>query len=257
MSDDPLTSFISRSLRADVVDVRSEVVAKDARRELERIRFRDGNAARSLVITRVPPNDALEVQLLPLLARKSERAPRVFSRGIPPPDVPAWPWVLTEDLLDAPSACESDPRAIVRAKVEVERAVASDEPALRALGVTRRSASEMLARAGPMSGAREADARSAATLLDRLPVVFCHGDLGCANARLTDRGIVLTEWRRAHMGCGLLDIARLVTDVETRGDRGSGGGLFALYGELTGMTIDQDIIRAARTVTTAAQRPTT
>src|SRR5881396_1489918 len=108
MSQDPLTAFVARSLRADVTDVRSEVVAKNTTLELERIRFRQEGEERSLVVKRVPPSDALEVQLLPLLARKTDRVPLVRSRGIPPPAVPAWPWVLTEDLLDAQSACHED-----------------------------------------------------------------------------------------------------------------------------------------------------
>src|SRR5205807_2754059 len=125
----------ARSLRAQVSDVRSEVVIKNRTVELERIRFRQEGEDRTVLVKRVPPSDALEVQLLPLLARKTDRVPLVRSRGIPPPAVPAWPWVLTEDLLDAQSACHEDPRAIVRAKAKIERSVAGDVPALRALGV--------------------------------------------------------------------------------------------------------------------------
>ena len=36
MSQDPLTAFVARSLRADVGDVRSELVAKNALMEVER-----------------------------------------------------------------------------------------------------------------------------------------------------------------------------------------------------------------------------
>ena len=53
MSQDPLTAFVARSLRADVTDVRSEVVAKNTTLELERIRFRQEGDERSLVVKRV------------------------------------------------------------------------------------------------------------------------------------------------------------------------------------------------------------
>ena len=85
MSDDPLRTFIGRSLRADVEDVQSEVVARNASLEVERIRFRQDGAERSLVLKRLPPNDSLEVQLLPFLARKTDRVPAVHARGVPPP----------------------------------------------------------------------------------------------------------------------------------------------------------------------------
>ena len=64
MSQDPLTSFVARSLRADVRDVRSELVAKNALIEVERIRFSQEGVERSLALKRVPQNDSLEVQLL-------------------------------------------------------------------------------------------------------------------------------------------------------------------------------------------------
>ena len=78
MSQDPLTAFVSRSLRADVADVRSELVAKNALMEIERIRFSQEGVERSLALKRVPPDDSLEVQLLPFLARKTDRVPRVL-----------------------------------------------------------------------------------------------------------------------------------------------------------------------------------
>src|SRR5207244_7036465 len=184
MSQDPLTAFVARSLRADVTDVRSEVVAKNMTLELERIRFRQAGEERSLVVKRVPPSDALEVQLLPLLARKTDRVGEVRSRGIPPPAVPAWPWVLTEDLLDARSACEGDPRAIVRAKAAIERAVAKDGPALRALGVPVLTPAELVERVAPRlagEGALLAEARTAAAALLEWPASLCHGDMSCGN----------------------------------------------------------------------------
>jgi len=258
MTQDPLTSFVARSLRADVTDVRSEIVAKNTTLELERIRFRQEGEERSLVVKRVPPSDALEVQLLPLLARKTDRVPLVRSRGIPPPAVPAWPWVLTEDLLDAQSACHEDPRAIVRAKAKIERAVAGDVPALRALGVPTISPVELVERASERAAVDrplDAEARGAATTLASLPAVLCHGELVCANARLAGRGVVIIEWRRAHLGCGLLDVAQLAADANVFADRDVGASLYALYGELLGIALTKELIRAAETVHRAVRRP--
>ena len=258
MTQDPLTSFVARSLRAEVTDVRSEIVAKNTTLELERIRFRQEGEERSLVVKRVPPSDALEVQLLPLLARKTDRVPLVRSRGIPPPAVPAWPWVLTEDLLDAQSACHEDPRAIVRAKAKIERAVAGDVPALRALGVPTISPVELVERASERAAVDrplDAEARGAATALASLPVVLCHGELVCANARLAGRGVVIIEWRRAHLGCGLLDVAQLAADANVFADRDVGASLYALYGELLGIALTKELIRAAETVHRAVRRP--
>jgi phosphotransferase family enzyme len=259
-TEDPLAAFIARSLRAEVSDVRSEVVAKDARRELERIRFRQDGEDRSLVVKRMPPNDALETQLLPFLSRKSDRVPNLRSRGIPPPAVPAWPWVLIEDLLDTRSACEADPRAIIRAKATVERAVAGDAPALRALGVPSVTPVELVERAASRQGTGGGGlvaARTAATALAALPQVLCHGDLTCTNARLTDRGVVLDEWAKAHIGCGLLDVARLAADLGARGDRGESAALFGLYGDLVGIAVDADAVRAAEAVDRAVREANT
>ena len=257
MSQDPLTAFVARSLRAEVTDVRSEIVTKNAALELERIRFRQEGDERSLVVKRVPPSDALEVQLLPLLARKTDRVPIVRSRGIPPPAVPAWPWVLTEDLLDAQSACHEDPRAIVRAKVKIERAVAGDGPALKALGVPTITPVELVERASERAAIDrplDAEARGAASTLASLPTVLCHGDLACANARLAGRGVVLIEWRRAHLGCGLLDIAQLATDVGGFSGKAPGADLFRLYGELVEVSVTADVIRAAQLVHASLRR---
>ncbi|HEV8470373.1 MAG TPA: phosphotransferase [Candidatus Limnocylindria bacterium] len=257
MTEDPLTSFVARSLRAEVSDVRSEVVAKNASLELERIRFRQEGEARSLVVKRVPPSDALEVQLLPLLARKTDRVALVRSRGIPPAAVPAWPWVLTEDLLDAQSACHDDPRAIVRAKVKIERAVAGDVPALKALGVPTIGPVELVERASERAAIDrplDAEARAAATALANLPAVLCHGELVCANARLAGRGVVIIEWRRAHIGCGLLDVAQLATDVSGFSGKAPGVDLFGFYGELAGVSVTAELIRAAQLVHASLRR---
>ena len=188
-SADPLTAFISRSLRAEVSDVREEIIQDTTDAELDRVHFMQDGAARTLIVKRVPPHASLEVKLLPHLARKTDRVPAVFARGIPPATVPAWPWLLIEDLLDAPAV--TDLAAIVRAKVAVERAVAADGPALVALGVPR------IARHGALT---------------EWPEVLVHGALGGRSAVSAARGVVLTEWRQASLGAGLVDVARLARD---------------------------------------------
>jgi hypothetical protein len=187
---DPLTSFIARSLRADVTDVREEIIQDTTEAELDRVHFTQDGAHRTLIVKRVPPHDSLEVKVLPHLARKTDRVPSVHARGIPPATAAGWPWLLIEDLLDAPGALDLE--AIVRAKVAVERAVAADGPALVALGVPR------IARRGPLA---------------EWPEVIVHGDLTRKTAVLTDRGVVLTEWRHASLGSGLTDIVRLARDA--------------------------------------------
>jgi hypothetical protein len=251
MSDDPLTSFIARSLRGSVTDARSDIVTKNAAMEVERIRFRQEGVDHSLALKRVPPARSLEVQLLPLLARKTDRVPRVLARGIPPASVPAWPWVMTEDLLDAMSACHEDPRAIVLTKVAIERAVASDGPALKALGVATRTPLDLVEGAfsrAAMDRPVDEQVRAAATLLGSLPSVLCHGELVCSNARLTGRGVVLVEWRRAYIGCGLLDMSRLAEDVDAFSGEREGSKLLGYYGELTGISVNRDMARAAKLV---------
>ena len=251
MSQDPLTAFVSRSLRADVADVRSELVAKNALMEVERIRFSQEGVERSLALKRVPPQDSLEVQLLPFLARKTDRVPRVLSRGVPPPAVPAWPWVMTEDVLDTTSACHEDPRAIVLTKVAIERAVAADAPALNALGVKTMTPVDLVERALDRAATDrplDAEARASAALLSDLPTVLCHGELACTHARLTARGVIIVEWRRAYLGCGLLDISQLTDDMRRFSGEDPEEKLFEFYGELTGNTVTKDMARASRLV---------
>ncbi|MDP9276374.1 MAG: hypothetical protein M3O99_12370 [Chloroflexota bacterium] len=251
MSQDPLTAFVSRSLRADVSDVRSELVAKNALMEVERIRFSQEGVERSLALKRVPTEDSLEVQLLPFLARKTDRVPRVLSRGIPPAAVTAWPWVMTEDVLDTTSACHEDPRAIVLTKVAIERAVAADRPALNALGVRTMTPVQLVERAAERAATDrpvDAEARAAAAALAHLPTVLCHGELACTHARQTARGVIIVEWRRAYLGCGLLDIAQLSDDVRLFTGDDPGDKLFDFYGELTGNTITKEMARASRLV---------
>lgn len=217
-SSDPLTSFIGRSLRADVSAVTEEIVQDTTEAEIDRVRFTENGERRSLIIKRVPPHASLEVKLLPHLARKCDRVPQVFARGLPPSTVAAWPWLLIEDLLDMPSV-GSDLEGVVLAKVAIEQAVSADGPALRALGVPR------LPMRGPLA---------------EWPEVLVHGALRRAYAVRADRGIVLTEWRHASLGPGLLDVVRLARDagVATR-------SLAASYAAAVGRVLDDAALAAA------------
>jgi hypothetical protein len=212
---DPLTSFISRSLRTEVTEVSEEIVQDTTEAELDRVHFTQAGTRRTLIVKRVPTHDSLEVKLLPHLARKTDRVPVVHARGIPPTTVAAWPWLLIEDLLDAPGA--DDLEAIVRAKVAVERAVAGDGPALVAFGVPR------IARRGSLA---------------RWPEVLVHGALTSATAVQADRGIVLTEWRRASLGSGLTDVVRLAraAGVPAR-------PLAELYAAESGIALTEEALR--------------
>ena len=215
---DPLTSFIGRSLRAEVSAVTEEIVQDTTEAEIDRVRFTQDGERRSLVIKRVPPHASLEVKLLPHLARKCDRVPAVLARGIPPTTVAAWPWLLIEDLLDAPSAAP-DLEGVILAKVAIEQAVSADGPALGALGVPR------LPRRGPLAG---------------WPEVLVHGALRRSYAVRTDRGIVLVEWRHASLGAGLLDVVRLARDagLATR-------PLAVTYAAAVGRVLDEASLGAA------------
>jgi hypothetical protein len=190
---EPLRAFIARSLRADPADVtaiREEVLRDTTEVELDRLHFSLAGDSRTLLVQRLPPHAALEVTLLPHLARKCDRVPTVHARGLPPRTTPAWPWLLVEDLVDLPG--ETDPEAILAAKVAVEQAVAADGPALAALRVPR------IARPAALAG---------------WPEVLVHGALARANTRRTDRGVVLIGWGGASLGAGLLDVVRLARDA--------------------------------------------
>jgi hypothetical protein len=158
---------------------------------------------------------------------------------------------MTEDLLDTTSACHEEPRAIVLTKVAIERAVAADGPALKALGVRTMTPVELVERSAERSALDrpvDAEGRAAATALSHLPTVLCHGELACTHARLTARGVILLEWRRAYLGCGLLDIAQLSDDVRLFTGDDPGDKLFGYYGELTGITVSKEMARASRLV---------
>ena len=170
---DPLADLVSRSVgaRVDAVDV--ELLPAEAGVERKRLRFKTSAGATSAIFERRPRGDMREAQLLPFLARKTERVPRVYSRGLPPPHASLGPWLLYEDVLDAPF--EDDIERIRSAKREIERVVASDVPALRALGI-------------PGSGS-----------------VLVHGALTKDKARRTERGVVIFGWAAAYLGAGTDD----------------------------------------------------
>lgn len=236
------------------MDAHSEILRRSDGAEVERVRFTAEGSARSLLFVRLPPGRDVEAQLLPFLARKSDRVPAVFARGIPPPAVPAPRWVLVEDVWDAPGACDRDPAAIVEAKLAVERAVTADEPALGALGVptlTPRDIAERIALRAP-DAAHEA--RRAASRLARWPSALVHGDLRCATARDTERGPVLVGWERAHIGCALLDVARLAGDLVARGDAVLGIGLPRRYAESLGRELATDVLRGAEVLDRLSRR---
>ena len=195
-----------------------EIVQDTTEAEIDRVRFTQEGERRSLIIKRVPPHASLEVKLLPHLARKCDRVPAVFARGIPPTTVAAWPWLLIEDLLDAPPA-GPDLDSVVLAKVAIEQAVLADGPALGALGVPRM----------PRRGA-----------LAEWPEVLVHGALRRSYALRVERGVVITEWRHASLGCGLLDIVRLARDagVDVR-------PLATRYAEASAHRLDDQALAAA------------
>lgn len=187
---DPLTSFISRSLRAEVRDVREEVLPGTSDGDRSRVTYDQAGTRRSLIVKRVPKDRSVEVTLLPHLARRTDRVPIVYARGIPPAAAAGRPWLLLEDLPDGAAGPELE--AIVDAKVAVERAVAHDGPALVALGVPR------LDRPGALA---------------EWPEVLVHGALVRANAVSAERGVVLTEWGHAALGPGLIDVVSLARDA--------------------------------------------
>jgi hypothetical protein len=245
VTSDPLATMISRALGTEVADVRSERMGARDGVEHERVRFTQDGAERSLMFERLAPRNALEAQLVPFLARKTDRVPVVHARGIPRPVAPAPPWLLVEDLADAPSACDRDPVAILDAKLAVERAVANDVPALRALGVPIRKPDAIADEVAAADPSVAEEAREAARRLRKWPTALVHGDLVCANAVRTDRGVVLRRWGRAHLGCALLDVVRLTGDLVRRDDAVRGIGLSRRYAERMDAVLPTEVLRAA------------
>lgn len=194
---DPLADLVSRSVGTRVESVAAEELSSDDGVERKRLRFATKDGDRTVLFERSPRGATLEAQLLPFLARKTDRVPAVHARGLPPPHAALGPWVLIEDVLAAPSACDADPADIVRAKLAIERAVEHDEPALRALGVP-------------------VDPRELPAALASAPRRLLHGDLRCAVARRVERGVVIAGWAHASLGYGVLDVASLALDLERR-----------------------------------------
>jgi len=257
---DPIEGLIGRALGIEVRDVLREPLGTEHGVERERVRFAAGAAERTLVFERMSPRRALPVQLLPFLARKTDRVPMVHARGIPPRHVVAPEWLLLEDLADAPGACDGDVREVLDAKLSIESAVAKDVPALRALGVPERSpegiASEIAEAAAGQPDAAEiaAEARESARRMAKLPVALVHGDLRCRNVVATDRGVVIRGWGSAYVGCALLDVVRLVADVIERGEAVLGIGLSRLYAEKVGIVLPTEVLRGAEKLDRLALR---
>lgn len=257
---DPIEGLIGRALGIEVSDVLREPLGTEHGVERERLRFAADGAERTLLFERMSPRRALEVQLLPFLARKTDRVPSVHARGIPPRHVVAPQWVLVEDLADAPSACDVDVREVLDAKLAIESAVARDVPALRALGVPERTpdaiASEIAeAAAGqPDAAGIEAEARESARRIAKLPIALVHGDLRCRNVVAIDRGVVIRGWGSAYIGCALLDVVRLVADVIERGEAVLGIGLSRLYAEKVGIVLPTEVLRGAEKLDRLALR---
>jgi hypothetical protein len=242
-SDDPLGSLVARSVGGDVKEVRAEELREDDGIERKRLHFtRDGQSSTAL-FERSARGMVVEAQLVPFLARKTAHVPRVHSRGIPPPHASLGPWLLLEDVSGAASACEGDPVEIVRAKIAIERAVAADAPALRALGIPVRAPLDLVRDAGG-----DAVAEEAARELAAWPVALVHGGLVCRHARRTDRGVVLTRWSAAHLGCAVLDAFRLAADLRDQGRSRDADAVIDLYVRESGAADDGRLTRAAKLV---------
>lgn len=244
MSDDPLGALVARSVGGDVTDVRAEELSPDEGIERRRVHYvRDGRAETAM-FERSARGVLIEAQLLPFLARKTPHVPRVHSRGVPPAHVALGAWLLLEDLSDAADACDTADE-IVAAKIAIERAVAADAPALRALGIPTRTPLDVVRARGGDENAEEA-----ARELASWPVALVHGALACDRARRTERGVVIVRWSAAHLGCGLLDVVQLASDLRRHARSSEADAAIERYVAESGGPTDDALVRAAKRVDT-------
>jgi hypothetical protein len=245
VGDDPLGALVARSVGGDVQDVRAEDLPVDDDIERRRVHYtRDGRPETAL-FERSARGVLVEAQLLPFLARKTGHVPRVHSRGIPPAHVTLGAWLLLEDVSDGEAACDGDASEIVRAKVAIERAVAADAPALRALRIPTRTPLDIVRASGGDENAEEA-----ARELASWPIVLVHGALTCDRARRVDRGVVIVRWAAAHLGCGLLDAVQLASDLRERARSRDADTIIERYVAESGGPADDGLIRAAKRLDT-------
>lgn len=242
---DPLESLVARSVGGDVQGVEAEELVTEDGIERKRLTFTRDGLVTTAMFERSARGVVGEAQLLPFLARKTEHVPRVHARGIPPPHASLGPWLLLEDVSAASNACEDDVVDVVRAKLAIERAVAADGPALRALGVATRTPVDVVREE---SGDSIAD--DAARELAAWPVGLVHGDLSCARARRVERGIVITRWSMAHLGCALLDAVRFAADLRDRGRSRDADAVIEHYVAESGGPTDEALVRAAKRMDT-------
>jgi hypothetical protein len=240
-SEDPLGSLVARSVGGDVQGVRAEELEVEDGIERKRLHFtRDGRDTTAL-FERSAKGILVEAQLLPFLARKTDHVPRVHSRGIPPSHAALGAWLLLEDLSEAAIACDGDPTDVIRAKIAIERAVAADAPALRALRVPVRTPLDVV-----RQETRDENAEEAAHELAAWPVALVHGDLVCERARRADRGVVIVRWASAHLGCALLDALRFAHDLRSAGRPRDADAVIDVYVAESGGPQDDALVRAAK-----------
>ena len=240
-SVDPLASLVARSVGGDVHGVQAEELALEEGIERKRLTFTRDGLVTTAMFERSARGVVGEAQLLPFLARKTEHVPRVHARGIPPPHASLGPWLLLEDVSAASNACEDDVVDVIRAKIAIEQAVAADAPALRALGVPTRTPVDVV-----REESGDAIAEDAARELAAWPVGLVHGDLTCGRARRVERGIVITRWSMAHLGCALLDAVRFAADLRDSGRSRDAETVIERYVAESGGPTDDALVRAAK-----------